>query len=110
MNSLVSSPRPKLRCAQWRLFRQGEIAVRGALIFAVVASLLAASPLCAEPPSKEQIARWIKDLGDDDYATREQASKRLWEAGAAAESAVVQALQSPDPEVIRRARVLAQKF
>lgn len=84
--------------------------MRVALIVAVFISVLAGSTLRAEPPTKEQIARWIKELGDDDYATREQASKRLWQAGEAVESAVFEALKSPDPEVLRRARALAQKF
>jgi tetratricopeptide (TPR) repeat protein len=67
-------------------------------------------PIYAEPPTKEQIARWITELGDEMFATREQASKRLWEAGEAAEAAVAQATKSADVEVSRRARVLANKF
>jgi Tfp pilus assembly protein PilF len=76
----------------------------------LIIALLAVPALAAEPPTKEQIARWIKELGDESFATREAASKRLWEAGEAAEAAVFDAARSPDPEVARRARALMDKF
>jgi tetratricopeptide (TPR) repeat protein len=84
--------------------------VRAAVFFVLALSSIAAGSLCAEPPTKDQIARWIKELGDDDFATRERASKGLWQAGPAAESAVLEALKSSDAEVVRRATVLAAKF
>src|SRR5262249_47730655 len=98
----------RLRCAQSHF--SAEAGVRLALICTVLFWSLATLTLRAEPPAREQIARWIKELGDDDYASREHASKQLWQAGATAESAVFEAVQSADPEVARRARVLAQKF
>ena len=45
----------------------------------------------AEPPSKpsaEQIAHLVRQLGDDDFTVREAASKKLYEAGQAAEGAL----------------------
>jgi hypothetical protein len=39
-------------------------------------------PIAAKP---EQIARWIRELGDNDFQARENASRRLWEAGKGAE-------------------------
>ncbi|HMF10739.1 MAG TPA: hypothetical protein VKE94_00485 [Gemmataceae bacterium] len=82
-----------------------------AVRFCVLAGLLVVpAALCAEPPTKEQITRWIKELGDDDFATRERASKALWQAGPAAESEVFEAVKSSDAEVVRRASVLAAKF
>jgi tetratricopeptide (TPR) repeat protein len=84
--------------------------VRAALFLVLAGLLIATASLCAEPPTKEQVARWIKELGDDDFATREQASKSLWQAGSAAESAVFEALKSGDVEVVRRAGALAAKF
>ncbi|HMF10704.1 MAG TPA: hypothetical protein VKE94_00310, partial [Gemmataceae bacterium] len=42
--------------------------------------------------------------------TRERASKSLWQAGPAAETAVFEALKSADAEVVRRAGALAAKF
>jgi tetratricopeptide (TPR) repeat protein len=84
--------------------------MRIAFALAFLVPLSTFSPLHAQPPTKEQIARWITELGDEQFATREQASKRLWEAGEAAEAAVAEATKSADPEVSRRARVLANKF
>ena len=87
-----------------------EVAVRVAYAVALAFSLFVTSPLHAESPTKEQIARWIAELGDDAFAVRERASKQLWEAGAAAEAAVSEAAKSPDPEISRRARALNNKF
>jgi tetratricopeptide (TPR) repeat protein len=84
--------------------------VRVAFFFVFAILLFAAGLLRAEPPTKEQIARWIKELGDDDFTTRERASKELWQAGERAEAAVFEALKNPDAEVVRRARALANKF
>lgn len=83
-----------------------------------VAIALALLPLAAPAapdakpakPTKEQIAKWIKDLGDGDFETREEASKKLWEAGEAAEAPLRAALKSDDVEVKRRARELLDKF
>ena len=61
-------------------------------------------------PSPEQIARWVEQLGDNDFATREKATELLWKAGSAAESALQQALKSTDLEVVRRARELLDRF
>jgi tetratricopeptide (TPR) repeat protein len=63
-----------------------------------------------EPPTKEQIAQWIKDLGNDEFEKRENASKRLWEAGRPAEAPLKEALKSDDQEVKRRSRELLNKF
>lgn len=85
--------------------------VRAAVLAAVL--LLPATSL-AQPapkaPTKEQIAQWVKELGDNDFDVRETASKKLWEAGEAAEAAVNEAVKSGDAEVARRAAELAEKF
>jgi tetratricopeptide (TPR) repeat protein len=62
------------------------------------------------PPTKEQIAQWIRDLEDDNFEKRQEATKRLWEAGKAAEAALREAAKSPDPEVSRRSREVLDKF
>src|SRR5262245_40416237 len=85
--------------------------VRAAVLAAVL--LLPAPSLAqpaAKPPTKEQIAQWVKELGADDFDVRENASKKLWEAGEAAEAAVAEAAKSGDAEVARRAAELAEKF
>ena len=61
-------------------------------------------------PTKEQIAHWLEQLGDNDFDKREEASRKLWEAGELAEVAVREAVKSTDPEVKRRARELLDKF
>jgi Flp pilus assembly protein TadD len=80
-------------------------------VAALVAVLLLPAPSFAQPaPTKEQIAQWVKDLGDGSFEVRENASKKLWEAGEAAEAAVFEAVRSDDAEVARRAGELADKF
>ncbi len=81
------------------------------LLAALSAACLAA-PLSAAPaPSdKERIARWVQELGDDDFQRREAASRRLWEAGQAAEPALQAATDSRDAEVSRRAREILERF
>ncbi|HTU23006.1 MAG TPA: hypothetical protein VMG10_33525 [Gemmataceae bacterium] len=79
-------------------------------------SLLLSAALCgladapASKPTPKQIAGWIEQLGDGSFTQREKASKMLWQAGAAAETALEKALKSDDPEVVRRARDLLDKF
>ncbi|MHB1423720.1 MAG: tetratricopeptide repeat protein [Gemmataceae bacterium] len=72
-------------------------------------ALLVPSANTSEPTTK-QIVDWVDRLGDNDFKVRENASQKLWEAGAAAESALEKALQSSDREVVRRARELLDKF
>lgn len=72
--------------------------------------LLALSPAGAAPPTEEEIAKLIQQLGDDSFATREKATQQLWEAGKAAEPALRKAQDSSDAEVARRARELLDKF
>jgi predicted Zn-dependent protease len=80
-----------------------------ALLAGAVAGLRAA-PARPAPPTREQVARWVRQLGDNDFAAREEASKKLWEAGEAAEPALREAAGSEDAEVSRRARELINKF
>jgi tetratricopeptide (TPR) repeat protein len=61
-------------------------------------------------PTPKQIAQWIEQLGDNDFTVRENASKNLWQAGPTAESVLEKAVKSDDPEVVRRARELLDKF
>jgi hypothetical protein len=76
---------------------------------ALAVSFPAAAPAPAKP-TQEQIAQWVKQLGDNDFVRREEATKRLWQAGEAAEAALQGALSSDDAEVKRRARELLDKF
>jgi dipeptidyl aminopeptidase/acylaminoacyl peptidase len=61
------------------------------------------SPVKEKPPSTQTIQRWITDLDDDDYARREEASRRLTAFGKAADAEVIVALKRPSsPETHRR--------
>jgi tetratricopeptide (TPR) repeat protein len=85
--------------------------IRAAVVAATLLMLIASpARAAAKTPTKEQVAQWIKELGADDFNVRESATKKLWEAGEAAEAAVIQAARSDDAEVARRAGELAEKF
>ncbi|HTU94001.1 MAG TPA: hypothetical protein VMF69_28230, partial [Gemmataceae bacterium] len=77
--------------------------------FLLLLAILGSSADTSKPASK-QIAQWVEQLGDNDFKVRENASKKLWQAGAAAESALEKAISGDDPEVVRRARDLLDKF
>lgn len=86
-----------------------------ARLLLVVGITLALAPrlTAAGPPSgplPSQIARWIEELGDDSFAVREEATKKLRAAGERAELALIQALNSKDPEIIKRSKGLLAEF
>jgi tetratricopeptide (TPR) repeat protein len=83
---------------------------RVAIFSLAVLAWAAASPAPTAPPTAEQVARWVRDLGAEDFASRQQATEALWRAGEAAEPALEAALQSKDPEVARRAKEILDKF
>src|SRR2546423_14585970 len=56
------------------------------------------------------IARWISELGSDDFKIREAASESLLKAGPAAVDALRTAAGSADAEVANRAAVLLAKL
>src|SRR5260370_3867591 len=58
----------------------------------------------AETPDATEIERLVKQLGDDDFDTRETATKRLKEIGEPALDALRKAATNDDAEVRRRAQ------
>ncbi len=80
----------------------------GVLLLGILVAPLAGQP--APKPTKGDIARWIQELGSDDFNVREEATRKLWEAGTLAEEAINKAAKSDDAEVSRRAREVADKF
>ncbi len=67
----------------------------------------------AAPPEEtegERVRRLIRQLGSDEFAEREAATRLLDVFGPAALDALRQAAQSPDEEVSRRARELVRKI
>ncbi len=82
-------------------------------LFAATITAFAFISVAAEPsskPSQEQIAQWVRQLSDDDFTVREEASKQLYVAGQAAEAALLEATGSDDAEVARRAGEIIDKF
>src|SRR5262249_2947361 len=79
-------------------------------VWSVLIVILSAAPAIAEKPTAEQIQKAVKNLGNKNFNVREKATNLLWAAGTDAEPAVRGALTSDDPEVVRRARALLDKF
>ena len=74
----------------------------GLLSLASLPALIFPAP-ASDPDAAPEVRRLIKQLGDDEFAKREEASKRLTEIGEPALDAVTKAATSSDPEVRRRA-------
>ncbi|MCY2932429.1 MAG: hypothetical protein NTV86_23625 [Planctomycetota bacterium] len=64
----------------------------------------------ATAPADGEIARLIRELGDDRWAVREAATERLGDMGEEAAPALRQALQSEDPEVKARSQKLLDEL
>ncbi len=84
---------------------------------AVFLTLMLSCAALAEVPdgasqrvSAAAIEQAVRELGDDDFATRRSASHLLWRAGDAAEPALRDALESSDPEVASRARWVLERL
>ena len=71
----------------------------------LLAGLLAASGALA---AEGDVARLIRKLGADSFNEREDASRKLAALGDQAEDQLRQALQSKDPEVVRRVQSLLE--
>jgi Leucine Rich repeat len=69
-----------------------------------------ASPAWAEPaPTAEQLRDWVKDLDSSSYKTRDQAARRLRQAGPDAAPVLAKAARSGTTEVADRAlRILGE--
>jgi len=78
----------------------------------ILAVVLPVSAAFADPKpatlTKDQIAKWLKQLGDPDFDTRQKASDDIWNATdddttPLIEEALKEALKSDDAEIVRRA-------
>ena len=79
--------------------------IRRLILLAVTAAAFIYFAVGAEPsakPTPAQVAHWVRQLGDDDFNLREEASKKLYEAGQVAEAALQEATGSDDAEVAPR--------
>jgi tetratricopeptide (TPR) repeat protein len=61
-------------------------------------------------PPVPSIEELIANLGDPDFAIRENAQRELWKRGDAAVPALEKALRDENPEIVRRAGELLEKF
>jgi tetratricopeptide (TPR) repeat protein len=74
-------------------------------------SVLASPGFSAIPePASDRVPAEIQRLGDDRYAVREEATKRLWEMGKPALPRLREATSHTDPEIVRRAKLLIRKI
>lgn len=62
------------------------------------------------PAQREKIAGLIRQLGDDDFTTREKATQGLVDLGGLARAELARALQADDLEVRKRARTILTKL
>src|SRR5262245_66247456 len=102
-----------MRVAPTRPFEQeAPVSVaRCTLAVTMLLAVLVQVPGAGPPaPLPSEIARWVEELGDDSFAVREAASKRLVAAGARAEPALLKALDSKDAEVLKRAKAILAEF
>jgi HEAT repeat protein/Flp pilus assembly protein TadD len=77
---------------------------------ALLALLVAAAVAAAGQPDPAEIPELIRRLGDQEYAVREEATRRLRELGAAAREALQAAAKHEDAEVRDRARMLLREL
>jgi hypothetical protein len=89
------------------------VAFSAVLLFYSAFCILPSAFAVAPPPAKPtpaMIARWVEEMGDDSFAAREAASRKLLGAGEAAEPALLKALEHKDAEIRSRARAILAEF
>ncbi len=85
----------------------------GLLRLAALAALALAAPAAraADPPKPAPTPEeLVRDLGSPVFAARDRATRELWKLGEKARPALVEAANSPDAEVARRAKEILEKF
>src|SRR5262245_6601605 len=88
--------------------REGGLMGRALLATALLFAL--ASDACADPaPTVDQLREWVKDLDSPNFRTRDQAARRLRQAGADAAPELAKAARKGTTEVADRAlRILGE--
>ena len=76
----------------------------------LAAATVESLPKPAVPPSGRELATLVRELGDENFRVREQASRDIWALGEAALPALREALAADDPEQSFRARDLIGKI
>ena len=87
------------------------VIITGVVAFSSLAAATPESPpQPAMPPAGREVETLVKELGNDDFRVRENATQEIWELGEAALPALRDALGSTDPEQRFRARDLIGKI
>src|SRR5262245_1772486 len=60
------------------------------------------------PPAREEVDRWLSELGSERFEVREAARRRLQAVAASVREALVARRDDPDPEVRRTVRALLE--
>lgn len=100
---LVAQWSVRRAAATERLDLQREFAVLFEASRAVIDAGEAVPASAGEHADPEEATVWIRRLGDEDWAVREEATQRLLGIGEGAMGALEGAAESPDPEVRARA-------
>ena len=77
---------------------------------ATPAAVTPAPPAPTERPLGRDVETLVRELADDSFAVREQATREIWQLGEAALPALHKALTAADPEQVFRARELIRKI
>ena len=73
------------------------------LILTISVAMLAVPAWAEDAPSVSDLERWAKELGSDEFQVRQNATRRLIEAGPAAAGTLAKAAEAGDAEVRSRA-------
>jgi len=81
-------------------------------LIALLTALLLAAPATAQDAdaTARRVEQLIKQLGADDFSTREQATEELWKIGEPAMAPLEEAVKGGDYEVVWRAEQILKKF
>jgi len=90
--------------------REGKLALLIAAMVAAGLSSAADEPAVDREEPSRQIAEWISQLGDSQFAARERAQRELIKLGFDAYEALLDAEQSDDPEVAMQAGYLVRQI
>jgi hypothetical protein len=101
----------------WKSLAEGDAVVAQRATWSLVAAGKTSVPFLKahlqpiESVAKRQITRWIDDLNDNNFATREKATDELEKIAEIAIPALRKAIEAPDsPEAARRAAEIMEKL
>jgi tetratricopeptide (TPR) repeat protein len=111
--ALFTGPNERYHAMQVSRMKEAGRSMYGFWFVAGVSVILVGQAGAIGPPHKPSaadIARAIRELGDDSFTVRERASRLLSAAGRAAEPALMAAKSNRDPEVVSRCETILDQF